>query len=151
MLETGLSCLPWGCTCLVLKLHFLKDVFARQAALEKPVAPWEEQCGCLSVQGCYVAKAERCRGTLEKLCCSTTLHRARFSSFPCAYAPHWFCNYTGSVLLSICMLTLRNTGENEQEQCKKPESRRSKVGDPGCICGVFLDLMVSLVSLPVLW
>lgn len=31
------------------------------------------------------------------------------------------------------MLTLRNTGENEQEQCRKPESQRSKVSGPGCM------------------
>lgn len=110
-----------------------RRLFARQGALEKPVAPWEEQCGCLSARGCCVTKAERCRGTLEKLCGLTTLRRACFSSCPCACAPHWFGNYAGSVLLSICMLTLRNTGENEQEQCRKPESQRSKVSGPGCM------------------
>lgn len=34
------------------------------------------------------------------------------------------------------MLTLRNIGENKQGQCRKPESQRSKVGDPGCMWSV---------------
>lgn len=126
MLEAELSCLVWGCMCLVLKLRFLKDA----CLLKKPVAPWEEQCGCLRVQGCCVAKAERCRGTMEELCGSAALHRACFSSRPCAYALHWFGNYVASILLSICM-TLRNTRESEQEQCRKPESQGSKIGNPG--------------------
>ena len=55
---------------------------------------------------------------------------------PLYLCPALVCNGTGSVLLSVCTLTCRNTGENKQEQCRKSGSQRSKAGDPGRIWSV---------------
>jgi len=130
MLEAGLSCLPWGCTCLVLKLCFLRDACVLDKLFSKSL--WHPGKSNAVVFTHRAAVSRRQRGTLEELCGSVTLHRACFSSCPWACAPHWFGNCAGSVLLSVCMLAPGSTGENEQEQCREPESQGSKVGDPGC-------------------
>lgn len=138
MLKAGLSCLPRGCKCLVLKSRFLKDA----CLLDKPLSKslWHPGRSNAVVLACKAAVSQR-QGGAEGPWRTVIQQPCTELSFPpvfslCAYAPHWFDNDAGLVLLSICMLTLRNIGENKQGQCRKPESQRSKVGDPGCVWSV---------------
>lgn len=116
MLEAGLSCLLWGCACLVLKLRFLTDACLLDKLLSKSLwHPGKSNAVVLARKAAVSQRQRGAEGPWRSCVVQQPYTRACFSSCPCVYAPHQFGNDAGSVLLSVCMLTLRNTGENEQE------------------------------------
>lgn len=116
MLKAGLSCLPRACKYLGLKLHFLNDACLLDKLLSKSMwHPGERSAVVLVCKAAALQRQRRAEGPWRSCVvqqpCIDLVFPPAFSL--CDYAPRWFVNVMGSVLLSVCMLTLRNTGKHQ--------------------------------------